>query len=46
LQGKAFQSNRDAAAAELETTVIQMEIVEANLLLRHSATPMHLTHTH
>jgi hypothetical protein len=42
LQRQAFQPNREATEAELETTVIQQEIVEANLLLRHSATPMHL----
>jgi hypothetical protein len=39
LQGQALQSNRDAMAAELKTSVIQLEIVEADLLLRHGTTP-------
>src|SRR5580704_4477431 len=44
LQRQAFQSNRSATAAELKATVIQLEIVEANLLLRHSRTPIPLDH--
>src|ERR1019366_310594 len=39
LQGQALEPNRGATAAELKTAVIQLEIVEANFLLRQCTTP-------
>src|SRR5579863_4388559 len=39
LQRQALQLHGDATVAELKTTVIQLEVVEANRLLRHSTTP-------
>src|SRR5580658_7459269 len=45
LQRQALQANWVATAAELKASVIQLEIVEANLLLLHSATPTPLAPT-
>src|SRR5260221_14320709 len=39
LQRQAFQPNRAATAAELEATIIQLEIVETDLLIRQCRTP-------